>query len=70
MSSTSSINPKWGEIWLVGLDPTEGSEIDKKRPAVVISSDGVGQIPIKLVVANHRLEGSLQPEYLARKDYA
>lgn len=48
MPNTSSINPKRGEIWLVDLGVTEGSEIDKKRPAVVVSSDGVGQLPIRL----------------------
>lgn len=38
-----------GEIWLVNFDPTVGSEIKKKRPAVIISSDAVGRLPIKLV---------------------
>ena len=28
-----------GEVWLVGLDPTVGSEIRKSRPALVISPD-------------------------------
>jgi mRNA interferase MazF len=28
---------KRGEIWLVNLDPTQGSEIQKTRPCVVIS---------------------------------
>lgn len=28
---------KRGEIWLVNLDPTVGSEIQKSRPCVVIS---------------------------------
>lgn len=28
---------KRGEIWLVGLDPTAGSEIRKTRPCVVVS---------------------------------
>jgi len=28
---------KRGEIWLVNLDPTVGSEIQKNRPCVVIS---------------------------------
>jgi mRNA interferase MazF len=28
-----------GEIWLVGLDPTAGSEIRKTRPCVVLSPD-------------------------------
>ena len=30
---------KRGEIWLVALDPTVGSEIAKTRPTVVISND-------------------------------
>jgi len=33
----------------VGFDPTLGSEIRKTRPAVVISSDAVGRLPVKLV---------------------
>ena len=47
-----SINPdlpKRGEIWLVNFDPTVGAEIKKVRPAVVISSDSVGKLPIKLI---------------------
>jgi len=28
---------KRGEIWLVNLDPTMGSEINKSRPCVVVS---------------------------------
>jgi mRNA interferase MazF len=38
-----------GEIWLVNLDPTVGAEIRKTRPAVVISSNAIGRLPIKLV---------------------
>src|SRR3990170_482988 len=38
-----------GEIWLVNLDPTVGAEIRKTRPVVVVSSDAVGALPIKLV---------------------
>ena len=30
---------KTGEIWLVQLDPTVGSEIQKSRPCVVVSPD-------------------------------
>lgn len=41
---------KRGEIWLVNLDPTIGSEIRKTRPAVIISSDLVGILPLKVVV--------------------
>lgn len=31
--------PKRGEIYLVCLDPTVGSEINKTRPALIISND-------------------------------
>jgi mRNA interferase MazF len=41
---------KRGDIWLVNLDPTIGSEIKKTRPAVIISSDLVGILPLKVVV--------------------
>jgi mRNA interferase MazF len=36
-------------VWLVNFDPTVGSEIRKTRPALVISSDAIGRLPIKLV---------------------
>lgn len=41
---------KRGEIWLVNLDPTVGSEIRKTRPAVIVSSDLIGILPLKVVV--------------------
>ena len=43
-------NPTRGEIWRVNFDPTIGAEIKKTRPAVVISSDAVGKLPLKLTV--------------------
>lgn len=46
--STSS-HPARGEIWQVDFNPTRGAEIHKMRPAVVVSSDAVGSLPIKLV---------------------
>lgn len=53
MSSTetpgSPITPRRGEIWRIDFDPTRGSELRKVRPAVVISSDSVGRLPVKLV---------------------
>ena len=39
-----------GEIWLVNLDTTIDSEVKKTRPAVIISSDLVGILPLKIVV--------------------
>jgi len=41
--------PRRGEIWLVDFNPTIGTEIQKRRPAVIVSSDAVGRLPIKLV---------------------
>lgn len=48
--TTRTILPRRGEIWLVNLDPTIGAEIKKTRPAVIISSDSVGKLPVKLIV--------------------
>ncbi|NMG19033.1 type II toxin-antitoxin system PemK/MazF family toxin [Brasilonema bromeliae] len=47
--TTNAETPKRGDIWLVNFDPTIGAEIKKIRPAVVISSDAVGKLPIKLI---------------------
>ena len=44
------MSPKRGEIWLVNLDSTIDAEIEKTRPAIVISSDVIGKLPLKLVV--------------------
>ena len=33
------VTPKRGEIWLVTLDPTQGHEIKKTRPAIIIQND-------------------------------
>ena len=39
-----------GEVWLVNLDPTIGSEIRKTRPAVIANDDNIGVLPLKVVV--------------------
>ena len=39
-----------GEIWLINLDPTIGHEIKKTRPAVVVSSNSIGKLPLKIIV--------------------
>jgi Growth inhibitor len=38
------------EVWLVNLDPTIGQEIKKTRPAVVVSSNSIGILPLKIIV--------------------
>ena len=43
------MNPRRGEIWLADLNPTLGAEIRKIRPIVVVNSDEIGVLPIRLV---------------------
>ena len=42
---------KTGEIWLVQLDPTVGSEIQKARPCVVISPEEMNAHLRTIIVA-------------------
>ena len=39
-----------GEIWQVSFDPTVGAEIRKTRPAVIISSNTLGALALRVVV--------------------
>lgn len=39
-----------GEVWLINLDPTVGAEIKKTRPVVIVSSDVIGILPLRVVV--------------------
>lgn len=64
-------DPRRGEIWLVDLDPTRGPEVKKTRMVLVISSDSIGVLPIKLGVpittwqpsfANHIWHVRLEPD--------
>lgn len=48
--TTNVHSPRRGDVWLVNLDPTIGVEMKKTRPALVISSDAVGKLPLKLIV--------------------
>lgn len=43
-------NLKRGEIWWVRLDPTEGSEIKKTRPCVILTHDTLNQLRKTVVV--------------------
>ena len=42
--------PRRGEVWLVDFDPSVGAEIRKLRPAVVVSVDTAGRLPLRVVV--------------------
>jgi mRNA interferase MazF len=39
-----------GEIWLVDFAPKIGEEIDKIRPALIVSNDSIGKLRLKVVV--------------------
>lgn len=41
---------KQGEVWLVNLDPTVGSEIRKTWPAIIVNDDRLGRLPLKIIV--------------------
>jgi len=44
-------SPKRDEVWLVSLDPTQGSEIQKTRPCVVVSPDEANNYLRTVIIA-------------------
>ena len=50
MSRIHQPNPKRGEIWLVQFSPQVGSELGSPHPALVLSRDDVGALPLRIVV--------------------
>ncbi len=47
MSTTTK--PIRGEIWAVRFDPSEGDEIQKIRPAIVMNVGAVGRMKLHMV---------------------
>jgi mRNA interferase MazF len=45
-----SSEPSRGEVWEVRFDPSEGDEIRKIRPAVVMTVQGAGRMRLQIVV--------------------
>lgn len=41
---------KQNDIRLINLDPTVGAEIQKTRPAIIISDNALGRLPLKIIV--------------------
>ena len=56
------MEPQRGEIWWVQLDPTRGSEVNKTRPAVVISALSLARLPVRIIVPIT----SWQPKFATR----
>ena len=40
-----------GEVWIVNLNPTQGHEQNRLRPALVVSTDTFNHGPAELVIA-------------------
>jgi mRNA interferase MazF len=52
---------KRGEVWLVNLDPTVGSEIKKSRPCVVVSPAELNDYLRTVIVAPMTSKGFAAP---------
>ncbi len=48
--STTSAQPVRGEVWRIRFDPSQGAEMGKTRPAVVVNPPSVGRLPLRIVV--------------------
>ena len=46
---TTKVSPMRGEIWDVDLNPTKGAELSKIHPVVVVGSDALRSLPLRLV---------------------
>ena len=51
MVSAPQSSPKQDQVWLVTLDPTQGVEIQKTRPCLVISPDEMNQHLRTVIIA-------------------
>jgi mRNA interferase MazF len=51
MSQTIGKHPKRGDVYWVCFDPSKGTEIQKTRPAVVISNDMMNKNLSRVIVA-------------------
>lgn len=48
--SRTNPSPNRGEVWRLRFDPSEGAEVQKTRPAVVMNVPAVGKLPLRIVV--------------------
>ena len=55
------MTPQCGELWWVDLNPTRGSEINKKRPCVVLSADPINQRRKTVVVVPLSTSPTVRP---------
>jgi mRNA interferase MazF len=53
--------PARGEVWWVSLDPTEGSEIRKTRPCLVVTTDTLNRFRRTAVVVPYSTAAGSHP---------
>ena len=53
--------PLRGEVWWVSLDPTQGSEIKKTRPCLVLSSSVLNRLRQTVVVVPYSTDAGSHP---------
>jgi mRNA interferase MazF len=58
--------PARGEIWWVRLDPTEGSEIRKTRPCLVLTADTLNRLRRTVVVIPYSTVAAAHPPITIR----
>jgi len=46
----ADLSVRRGDVWRVSLDPTQGNEIQKTRPAVVVTSNALNRARRTVVV--------------------
>jgi mRNA interferase MazF len=61
MAMVGNIQARRGDVFLVGLDPTKGSEIQKTRPCVIISPDELNEHLSTYIVAPMTTGGHAYP---------
>ena len=44
------MHPRRGEVWWVAFDPSVGGEMQKTRPAIIVSNNGANMALNRLVV--------------------
>lgn len=58
-------SPRRFDVWLVGLDPTQGSEIRKTRPCTIVSPDEMNRHIRTVIVAPMTTAGRPYPTRVA-----
>ncbi len=59
---TQNSQPRRGDIWIISLDPTVGSEIQKSRPGIVVNAHIFDLLPVRIIVPLTTWQGRFKEE--------